>query len=162
MTKQREAMREYIEKYPQYDSHYTRRDTIKKYLLSYLNIRKMYEEYKYDCDLSGKMNCGSYSLFTEEFRKTSYKFKQPKTDTCRTCDSFMLNLKQCKNSEEKAKYQSDYEVHTKLADDGYEQKRLDKESCIRDASRIVLVFDLQQVLDTPSLTVNISFYKRLL
>ncbi|CAH1114653.1 unnamed protein product [Psylliodes chrysocephalus] len=107
------------------------------------------------------MDCRSYSMFNEEFRKTGFKFKQPQKNTCKTCDSFVLNLQQGKNPEEKAKQQGSYESHTKLADDVYEQKRPDKENCIRDASRVVLVFDLQQILDTPSPTANI-FYKRLL
>lgn len=163
MNKQRKKMKEHIERYPKYESHYTRRDTSKKYLPSYLNVKKMYDEYKHDYKLSGQSDCGSYSMFSEEFKNTGYKFKQPKTDTCKTCDSFELTLKQSKNNlEEKNKIQIDFETHQKLADQGYAQKKLDKEMCLQTTDKTVLVFDLQQVLATPSLTANISFYKRLL
>lgn len=162
MNEERTAMKQHIEKYPKYNSHYSRRDTNKQYLPSHLNIKKMFDEYKRDAELSGKTKYGSYELFKQVFHQTGYTFKQPKVDTCKTCDSFVLSIKQCNNVDKKAQIQSDYEKHKETADEAYAQKRLDKASCINNPSKVVLVFDLQQVLNTPSLTTNVSFYKRLL
>lgn len=49
-----------------------------------------------------------------------------------------------------------------MADLAYKLKDMDKNRAKEDPSMRILVFDLQQVLDTPSLTTNVSFYKRLL
>lgn len=49
-----------------------------------------------------------------------------------------------------------------MADLAYKLKDMDKNRVKEDPSMRILVFDLQQVLDTPSLTTNVSFYKRLL
>jgi len=65
-------MRNHIEKYPKYQSHYSRRHTNKIYLQCHLNIKKLYEEYKLE---KNGNKCGSYDLFKEVFNKTGYKFK---------------------------------------------------------------------------------------
>lgn len=42
------------------------------------------------------------------------------------------------------------------------QKKEDKINALASNNIRILVFDLQQVLDTPALSRNVSFYKRLL
>lgn len=49
-----------------------------------------------------------------------------------------------------------------MADLAYKLKDEDKKKAKEDPTTRVLVFDLQQVLDIPSQTANVSFYKRLL
>lgn len=56
----------------------------------------------------------------------------------------------------------EHNKHKADADLGYKLKDADKNKAKEDPTMRVLVFDLQQVLDTPSLTANVSFYKRLL
>ncbi|KAL4085155.1 hypothetical protein QTP88_027447 [Uroleucon formosanum] len=106
--------------------------------------------------------CGSYDLFKEVFNKTGYKFKKPKLDTCKTCDTFVLQIKQCKDIQQKILLQQQHETHKKLADLGCMQKKEDKINALASNNIRVLVFDLEQVLDTPALSTNVSFYKRLL
>ncbi|KAL4126982.1 hypothetical protein QTP88_011180 [Uroleucon formosanum] len=95
MTEVKEEMRNHIEKYPKYQSHYSRRHTNTFYLQCHLNIKKLYEEYK-------------------------------------------------------------------LEKNGYIQKKEDKINALASNNIRVLVFHLEQVLDTPALCTNASFYKRLL
>lgn len=162
MDEVRNAMKEHIERYPKYDSHYSRSHTGKTYMPSYLNMSKMYDEYKTLCQSEGETKYGSYDLFKKVFHQTGYKFKQPAIDTCRACDMYEMKIKQCKSTENKSKMQLEFESHKQVADEGYAQKRIDKENCSTDVSKVVLVFDLQKVLNTPSLTTNIAYYKRLL
>lgn len=159
MTEEKEEMRNHIEKYPKHQSHYSRRHTNKLYLQCHLNIKKLYEEYKLE---KNGNKCGSYDLFKEVFNKTGYKFKKPKLDTCKTCDTFVLQIKQCKDNQQKILLQQQHETHKKLADLGYMQKKEDKINALASNNIRVLVFDLEQVLDTPNLSTNVSFYKRLL
>jgi len=159
MTEEKEEMRNHIEKYPKYQSHYSRRHTNKFYLQCHLNIKKLYEEYKLE---KNGNKCGSYDLFKEVFNKTGYKFKKPKLDTCKTCDTFVLQIKQCNDNQQKILLQQQHETHKKLADLGYMQKKEDKINALASNNIRVLVFDLEQVLDTPALSTNVSFYKRLL
>lgn len=154
---ERKAMLEHIERYPKYESHYSRRDSQKKYLRSHLNIRMLYSEYKAEHE-----NAGSYDLFREVFKSTGYAFKQPHVDTCKTCDSYVLKIKQTNDQNAKKELIQDHNKHKDLADLGYKHKDTDKTKAKEDTTMRVLVFDLQQVLDTPSLTANVSFYKRLL
>ncbi|KAJ8883468.1 hypothetical protein PR048_015312 [Dryococelus australis] len=60
------------------------------------------------------------------------------------------------------RYVSQHNEHKEMADLGYKLKDIDKTKANEDPTMSVLVLDLQQVLDTPSLTANVSFYKRLL
>lgn len=140
-------------------SHYSRRHTNAFYLQCHLNIKKLYEEYKLE---KNGNKCGSYDLFKEVFNKTGYKFKKPKLDTCKTCDTFVLQIKQCKDIQQKILLQQQHETHKKLADLGCMQKKEDKINALASNNIRVLVFDLEQVLDTPALSTNVSFYKRLL
>ncbi|KAL4127106.1 hypothetical protein QTP88_011304 [Uroleucon formosanum] len=78
-----------------------------------------------------------------------------------TCDTFVLQIKQCKDIQQKILLQQ-HETHKKLADIGYIQKKEDKINALASNNIRVLVFHLEQVLDTPALCTNVSFYKRLL
>ncbi|KAL4136457.1 hypothetical protein QTP88_008005 [Uroleucon formosanum] len=123
------------------------------------SVIQLYEEYKLE---KNGNKCGSYDLFKEVFNKTGYKFKKPKLDTCKTCDTFVLQIKQCKDIQQKILLQQQHETHKKLADLGCMQKKEDKINALASNNIRVLVFDLEQVLDTPALSTNVSFYKRLL
>lgn len=156
-TEERKRMLEHIEKYPKYESHYSRRDSQKKYLQSHLNIRVLYNEYKKE-----HQNAASYDLFREVFKSTGYSFKKPHVDTCKTCDSYAMKIKCTTDIAEKNQLTIEHNEHKDMADLAYKYKDADKKKAKEDRTFRVIVFDLQQVLDTPSLTANVSFYKRLL
>lgn len=119
-TEEREKMKQHIEKYPKYQRHYSRRHTNLTYLQSHLNITKMYKDYKID---NREAECGSYDLFRDAFNETGYKFKKPQVDTCKTCDIFMLRIKQSKDKNEQVNLQKEYDEHKDLADLGYLKKK---------------------------------------
>ncbi|KAJ8885499.1 hypothetical protein PR048_011697 [Dryococelus australis] len=107
---ERKAMLENIERCHKYESHYSRRDSQKKYLQSNLNIRMLHSEYK--------------------------------------AEQNELILQ--------------HNEHKEMADLGYNLKAIDKTKANEDPTIRVLVFDLQQISDTPSLTANISFNKHII
>ncbi|KAJ8883378.1 hypothetical protein PR048_015221 [Dryococelus australis] len=98
----------------------------------------MYELYKQKLNSENPV---SKSVYRREFLDHNLKFKKPRVDTCKTCDSF--------------------NYHQDIADCHYEYKRRDKEMAANAEGMIVVaVCDLQQCLPTPDLTSSISFYKR--
>ena len=67
--------REFLSKLPVYESHYSRRDCGKKFLLPHLTISALYEEYsKEHCKDSIPI---SYRLFCTEFPKKTLAIKKP-------------------------------------------------------------------------------------
>ncbi|KAF0711166.1 Uncharacterized protein FWK35_00031289, partial [Aphis craccivora] len=72
-----------INKFPAYESHYTRRENDKKYLLSHLNMTKIYNLYCENVD--GPV---SRKIYESEFKKMKLSFKERKTDSCHKCDVF--------------------------------------------------------------------------
>lgn len=76
-----DEIRNQINRFPAYESHYCRRDTTKKYLQPGLTITKMYELYCSEVDTPV-----SLSKYSQVFRELNLKIKSPKLDTCGTCD----------------------------------------------------------------------------
>lgn len=144
----------HINLYPAYESHYTRRNTSKKYLSADLNISIMYRHY-----CSSREKPVSLTKFSEVFHTMNLKFKQPKVDTCNTCEILKAKI-DIANDELKQALISEQKEHHNDADNAYKCKEFDKNKAKEDASFKVFSFDLQQCLPTPYLQTNISFYKR--
>lgn len=103
MVNERKAIREFIDKYPRHESHYSRRDNPDKiYLPSHLNITKIYDEYKKERRSQVDSKVAGYDVFCDVFHQTGYNFKQPYIDTCRKCDEFKV-LKKCSNGKRNIK-----------------------------------------------------------
>ncbi|KAF0748689.1 Uncharacterized protein FWK35_00027376, partial [Aphis craccivora] len=132
---------------PTYESHYTRRDTQKRYLPSTYTLAQLYSEYKRNCD-----NPISRTVYEKLVHDLNIFIKTPKTDTCNTCDQLHMKINFA-TDEEKLKLQE-------LADQAYSQKAHDKLESITDPTKKTLSFDLQQCLPTPQLETNVVFYKR--
>lgn len=148
------AIKDHINSYPVYESHYSRRHTAKKYLPTGLSISVIYEMYKEKVS-----NPVSYGFFGKVFRSMGLSFKKPALDTCNTCDSLNMKIKVAPPQDvEELKKQ--LLTHQSEADAAYEIKKSDKTKC--SDSKRVYSFDLQQCLATPFLQTNIVFYKRLL
>lgn len=154
---EREKAIKHIESFPKYQSHYSRSHTSKLYLAPNLNIRKMYGLYQ---DRSITATPISYPVYAKLFRGLGYKFKCPSIDTCKTCDHLQNTIKSAKCDEERMKLVDEKDLHLKLADDAYKQKRTDIEMAKQSRTEKVLVFDMQQNLPTPVLTTNVVYYKR--
>lgn len=147
--------------FPKFESHYSRRDTKKLYLHPDLDTEKMYSLYKEKCKEDGR-KIASHAVYYKIFQKKNLSFKQPYVDTCALCDEYKMKLRN-KNlqDEEKSKICLEREAHLKKVDIAFETKANDKEAAKNSAGKIVVrAFDLQKVLETPSLTTGNSFYKR--
>lgn len=152
---QREEIRKQISSFPAYESHYSRKQTEKKYLPSHLTKQKMYNLYKEStpCPVSIK-------IYSQEFKKLKLSFKQPRSDTCYSCDNFFMQIKLCADEALKNKIQQEHKTHQIQADLAYAQKRKDTEMAQNDPRTKTYCFDLQQCLPTPDLKSSVAFYKR--
>ncbi|KAK3918310.1 Proline--tRNA ligase [Frankliniella fusca] len=101
------AVETHIKSFPSYISHYCRQTTSQRYLASYLNVQKMYKRYKKEGNPPV-----SYSSYRRIFKKMGLKFKAPKSDTCATCDSFVVSIKAA-DGEEKERLTQEHERHKK-------------------------------------------------
>lgn len=107
----------------------------------------LYNEYKIE-----HPNVASYDLFREVFKSTDYSFKPPHVDNLHfklTCDYFTLKIKQNTDPNKKTQLTMEHNQHKDMADLAYQLKDADKTQAKVDPTMRVLVFDLQQVLDTP-------------
>lgn len=84
-------IRDHINSFPKYVSHYGERRSTRQYLRPHLSINKMYELFKTKCESEGKpilKKCTYVKIFTTEFNLPFYT-RIPKTDTCKTCDTLI-------------------------------------------------------------------------
>lgn len=84
--KQKQEVRDHINKFPVVESHYCRRNSKKNYLYQGLNVAKMYRLYVADTEVPVKL---SYyrCIFNYEF---NLSFFRPKKDRCDKCMAFEL------------------------------------------------------------------------
>lgn len=80
-------------------------------------------------------------------------------DTCNTCDILKLKISTADDCD-KPEILAQQRLHQETADFGYNSKKGDISSAKSDPSKLVYVFDMQQVLPTPYLKSNVAYYKR--
>lgn len=151
---------EFISSFPQYESHYTRGmfPTVRKYLEPNLNLKILYNEYKKKCAQPVSMY-----MFRDTFhRRFNLKFKPPLMDTCDCCNKLQLKIKDpTTRHEQKIKVHEQKTNHLQRVEFiSREYKANVDESKISGGTKIVLVFDLEKVFDTPKLNTNSAYYKR--
>jgi len=141
---------------PSYVSHYCRAQSDARYLPSHLNIKTLYEDY-----LSKEGNPKvSYSTYQKFFNTTGRKFKKPHSDTCKKCDEWSIQLEMMPLGEERNDVERAYNEHLERAEAGYNKLREERTMATQDDSRRLLVFDLQQCLETPYIKTSSAFYAR--
>ena len=150
-----EGVRLHIESFPAMESHYTRKDTKRKYLENGLTIRKMatvlYPEW---CEEHGyrpvKENVYP-KIFNTEY---SLGFHIPKKDQCLTCAKYQ-NLQ----GDAKERFRAEYEAHLQRKEESKEEKEADKTQSAREKHFQAITFDLEVVLYTPYTDVSLLYYK---
>ncbi|KAK3932637.1 Proline--tRNA ligase [Frankliniella fusca] len=178
----------HINSYPAYVSHYCRRQTKQKYLPHTLNLKIMCEQFNAqqkanaeeytDVILSEEEDADdadqnaatieraaasttvSYSTYRRVFSSLNLKFKVPASDTCSTCDTLKMKIKLTKDDEEKQKLTEKHELHLRRAEAAYSLKRQFKAKAKEDNRVGCLIFDLEQVLPTPSVSTGVAYYLR--
>lgn len=156
-------LRECIKSFPQYDSHYSNVESgsQRKYLSPFLNIKRMYREYRIKCAFKKKKCLPEWKyrfVFNTEF---NLRFGRLKVDTCRKCDSIEANLQSEKRASKRDELLKMREEHYAIV----KRTKNDIKDCIAHAcipqnKEEFLVFDLQRALEVPSISVSDAFYKR--
>lgn len=154
------AVENFIASIPAYESHYGRSTSAKKYLPSTLNMVKLYKEYVSTMEFR-QLDPVSEYIFREIFStKFNLSFKRRHTDTCKTCDLLHIQstVRTSRNNRENEEQQK---MHHDSVKDTYQNFKSDVEkSLLADEHTVILTFDLQKTLETPSLTTSIAYYKR--
>lgn len=151
-----EEVTSHILRFPSYRSHYKRAEVgDTRYLPSHLNRKIMHNLY-----LEEGYTPVSYSTYERIFNTTGREFKKPPTDSCGKCDEFDQKLKNIMDETEREELEKNYDAHLVRAQAGYDFKKKCKLDAESDPSIRVLVFDLEQVLQTPLLTAGKMFYSR--
>ncbi|XP_076087808.1 uncharacterized protein LOC143058197 [Mytilus galloprovincialis] len=156
-TEDLNIIRAHIEAFPVVESHYTRKDTNRKYLDSDLTIRKMYDLYKAECHDQQKRCVKEHvyrNIFCSEYNMS---FHKPKKDQCLICHNYNTMI-ETGNTDEAVK--RIYTEHQQRKVRGREEKQIDKEIAKKDKSYQAVTFDLEAVLPTPCSLGSQVYYKR--
>lgn len=150
-----EEIRRHIESFPCVESHYTRKDTNKKYLAADLNIRKMYTLYKQLCQEENKEAANELTyrrVFATEY---NLSFFVPKKDQCTICTNY-----ENADEEKKTSMKKIYTEHIQRKNKCNAEKAKDKERANDDCNFISVSFDLQAILQIPHCNVSLLYYSR--
>jgi len=157
-------VKDFIEKFPTYTSHYSRaKNPNRTYLSPSLNISIMYEMYKTQCSNENPVQKPvSQHKFREVFNESfNISFHPPHQDTCKTCDELKVKLDACNNEETTSQLKTQLEIHHRKADSARHGLQADcKKAKIASENLTTLTFDLQKTLPTPVLSTGICYYKR--
>ncbi|KAE8740529.1 hypothetical protein FOCC_FOCC013956 [Frankliniella occidentalis] len=146
---------QHVLKFPSYKSHYKRAEVgDRRYLPSHLNIKQMHQMYLNE---GGNV---SYSTYQRIFNTLGRSFRKPPTDTCAKCDAWQQKLEHAPDQVTKEEVQKEWNVHLDRAQAAYDFKRNCKVQAETDETLRVLIFDLEQVLETPLLSAGETFYLR--
>nr|CAD7429692.1 unnamed protein product [Timema monikensis] len=107
---------EHIRSFPSQESHYSRHSNKAKYLSPDLSISKMFNLFKSKYPES-KVLLHTYRLIFRE--KFDLKFGLPRSDTCKTCDKYFIQMAAAHSEEEQKKLQVESELHHRKAEKAY-------------------------------------------
>ena len=155
---ERKSVLAHIQSFPVVDSHYCRAKTNKKYLESGLNIQKMYDLYKEKRIKENKPYVKSSYYRTIFNTKFNIDFHVPKSDRCDRCEEF--KVKQNENIEITAEEKKLQGEHLFEKNAMRQEKKSDKLSITTDESKLLVTYDLENVITLPKAEVGSFFYKR--
>uniref|UniRef100_A0A6P7FQ29 Uncharacterized protein LOC114331484 n=1 Tax=Diabrotica virgifera virgifera TaxID=50390 RepID=A0A6P7FQ29_DIAVI len=148
-------MKEFIDKFPRYRSHYCRNDTTANFLASHLNLQTVYNLYKAKHP-DGVSMSRFRKCFMEDF---NLKFKKPHKDTCVLCDSYKAKVASASGNV-LTEIENDHKNHLQHAYGLRDQMKIDLQLSKDDATLETLTFDLEKTHNLPELPTNIIYYKR--
>ena len=133
------------------ESHYCRKNSKKLYFEEHATKQSLYTSYKKYCSENNERPVGIDSfkkILSEAFPEVA--FRVPVKDKCDTC----LEYKNIKNPTETQVQLQKKHLHMKAM--SRKAKDADKELCKRDPRFVVIQFDLEKVLLTPSIELPFS------
>lgn len=157
-TERIEGVRNFINKFPVYESHYSRaKNPHRKYLAPDLDLTKMYRLYKSETE-----NPVSFFIFRRVFNDDfNLKFHAPLSDSCRKCDAFDIKIKAAKeNGQDNQQLLVEQELHHRKAEAARLGMKHDAEAAKSDENLTVISFDLMKTLPTPVISTGVAYYKR--
>ncbi|KAK7094532.1 hypothetical protein V1264_006082 [Littorina saxatilis] len=152
-----EGVRRHIESFPAVESHYTRKDTQRKYLEPGLTVKKMHDLYVQQCKEVGRQPVSTKSyrqVFNNDY---NLAFHIPKKDQCSLCAAFtMKKIKELATEDDKKAF----EEHQERKKRARIEKEKDKAEAKEDRRKHVVTLDLQAVLQAPCGLVSLLYYRR--
>ncbi|XP_034833619.1 uncharacterized protein [Maniola hyperantus] len=147
------AVMQFIESFKCIESHYCRSATsVRKYVPSELNIRKMWRMYNQKCDEHLKVRqCFFRNIFNRSY---NIGFVTPRVDVCSKCLSFTERIKHEQDSTKKAHLIGELRLHKLKAKCFH---RFLKEY---DPSRLTISFDCQKNQVLPKVPDQSAYYSR--
>nr|XP_023020943.1 uncharacterized protein LOC111509421 [Leptinotarsa decemlineata] len=143
--------------FPRMASHYCRRDTMRHYLSSDLNISVMYRLYCNDYCPKNNVPPVKYNVFRSVFNSYDppLSFYKPKKDQCVTCNAYST-------ATDKTELQSQWEAHKAKEESGMKMKAADKQKAVDNKGETfrAITFDLQSILNVPYAGDSQIFYRR--
>src|SRR5262249_48021646 len=147
------------------------------YLPEHLNVQKMYNMYREKYPASTASITVYRNIFNTSF---NISFGYPRSDTCATCDEYIVkesvfekSLREMENSkdvkvvEERENLKKNFkpvkksqELHKRKAETFYERKRETKNLAKTDNSHLAICMDYCKNLPCPNITCNDVYYKR--
>ena len=149
-----QCIKDHIQSFPAVESHYCRAKSGKLYLESSLNITKMYELYVEKCnaEASAPVKCHIYrNIFNS--MTPALDFHKPKSDRCDKCEHYESAQKNNTLSDE---LRESHQMHVTEKETMREQRRLDRD----DKDKLVISFDLENVITCPKAEISSFFYRK--
>lgn len=132
------GVRSFINKFPSYESHYSRhKSSNRKYLAPDLSLNKLFELYK-----SETQSPVSYFVFSRTFNtEFNLLFHAPVTDSCK-CDIFSNKIKSLTDPNDKRSIQIERELHQRKAECAREGLRFDASLAKENPNILILLLAL--------------------
>nr|CAH7716593.1 unnamed protein product [Callosobruchus chinensis] len=157
-----QMVRDHINSFPSYQSHYTRsHNSNRKYLDSKLNLRLMYGLYKEKYGNNGDAPV-SEAIYRHVFHHDfNLHFHVPSKDTCVRCDLFKAKLNCATDDNVKKTINQEHTLHLRKSEKARQSLIDDKSACILNRGEVYgFTFDLEKALPFPTLTCSLAYYKR--
>lgn len=150
-------VKEFIGRFPVYESHYTRhKSENRKFLSPDLSLGRIYSLYK-DTTQEPVSSFIFSKIFNECF---NLRFHAPISDSCNKCDLFNNKIKCVEDEQLKKELQREQELHQRKADSARQGLQDDTAMAKSSSDVTVITFDLMKTLPTPVLSTGIVYYKR--
>ena len=154
---QKELVEDHIRSFPCQESHYSRYSSKTMYLNPDLNIATMFKLFKIRYPETSIKPHTYTRIFREKFH---IKFGLPRSDACKTCDKYFIQMAASESEEEIKKLETESEIHHRKAEKAYNAMSTDTQVAKENPNFIVVCVDLQQVIATPNLKHSDVYYQR--